>query len=54
MVSISVCVNERSLLKCPYRGSANHGGITLERTAAFMAFAHGLVSLKVSIENGPI
>src|ERR1044071_8803388 len=54
MVSISVCVSERSLLKWPKRGSANHGGIALERTAAFMAFAHGRVSLNVSIENGPI
>ena len=54
MVSISVCVRDRSLLKCPWRGSANQGGIALETTAALMAFAHGLVSLKVSIENGPI
>src|SRR2546430_2555746 len=41
MVSIALCVRERSFKKCPTRGSANHGGIFLLATAAFIAFAQG-------------
>src|SRR6185295_20337368 len=33
----------RSLAKCPYFGSANHGGILRLRTAALIALAHGRV-----------
>src|SRR2546427_3527149 len=45
IVSISACFKDRSLLKCPYFGSANQGGIFLSATAALIAFAHGLISL---------
>ena len=44
-VSISLCFKERSLVKCPYFGSANQGGICRSDTAVLMAFAHGRVSL---------
>src|SRR5579884_927038 len=38
IVSTSDCFNERSLLKCPYFGSANQGGIFFSTTAALIAF----------------
>src|SRR4029077_3572049 len=44
-VSISLCLSDRSLRKCPYFGSANQGGIFLRITAALIALAHGRVSL---------
>src|ERR1700691_5714038 len=34
IVAISPALNEGSLAKCPYRGSANHGGIIFISTAA--------------------
>jgi hypothetical protein len=40
-VSISDWLRLRSLAQCPYFGSANHGGILRESTAAFIALAHG-------------
>src|SRR5712692_8894562 len=44
-VSISLCFSDRSLVKWPYFGSANQGGIFLRVTAALIALAHGRVSL---------
>ena len=44
IVAISDSLSDRSLLKWPYCGSANHGGIALVTTACLIAFAHGRVS----------
>ena len=41
IVAICCGVNETSLAKCPYRGSANHGGIIFISTACAIAPAHG-------------
>src|SRR5579862_4691786 len=43
IVSIWLSVNDGSFAKCPYRGSAPHGGILRVKTAAFMALAQGRV-----------
>src|SRR5579872_4630548 len=42
-VAISASLRCFSLVKCPYLGSANHGGIFLLTTAALMALAQGRV-----------
>src|SRR5580698_7400223 len=42
-VAISSCVRHGSFAKCPKRGSAGHGGILRDRTAALIALAHGRV-----------
>src|SRR5262249_55579847 len=44
-VSISLCLSERSLSKCPYFGSANQGGIFFSVTAVLIALAQGRASL---------
>src|SRR5438093_2787599 len=44
-VSIALCFRERSFEKCPYLGSAFHGGILRATVAALMAFAQGRTSL---------
>src|SRR5437899_7997263 len=41
IVSISLCLRDRSFRYGPYLGSANHGGIFRVATAAFIALAHG-------------
>src|ERR1700683_3021648 len=45
ITSMSSCGSVRSFLKWPTPGSANHGGIFRETTAAFIALAHGRVDL---------
>src|SRR5258708_3573307 len=52
MMAISSGLKRRSLAKCPYFGSANHGGIICVTTAALSALAHGRVSAKVSSDIG--
>jgi len=47
-------LNRRSFAKWPYLGSANHGGIFLEATAAFIALAQGRVLSYVRNDMGPI
>jgi hypothetical protein len=42
-VFTSAWLRLRSFEKCPYCGSANHGGIFLLNTAALIALAHGRV-----------
>src|SRR6185436_14677737 len=42
-VSTSAGLRERSLRMCPAPGSANHGGIFFESTAALIARAYGRV-----------
>jgi hypothetical protein len=41
IAAICFSVKEMSSAKCPYRGSANHGGIIFISTACAIAFAHG-------------
>src|SRR5258708_3556158 len=53
-VSISCLLSERSSAKCPYCGSANHGGIFLVTTSDLIALAHGRASLYEINENGAI
>src|SRR5215813_9034177 len=52
IVSISAGFSERSFVKWPYCGSANHGGILRSSTAAFIAFAHGRALSYVSNDIG--
>src|ERR1700689_3081885 len=54
IVSISLCEREGSFAKCPYRGSAPHGGIFFASTAAFIAFAQGRVLWYVRKDMGAI
>src|SRR6266699_7233474 len=49
---ISAGESDLSLEKCPYCGSAYHGGMIFCVTTILIVEAHGLVSLYVSIENG--
>src|SRR5262249_565197 len=51
-VLMSVSVSLASFRKPPYRGSANHGGIFLLRTASLIAFAHGRVLSYVRNDMG--
>ena len=44
MVAISASVSPRSFLNTPLGASANHGGISRDRTFDAMARAHGRVS----------
>src|ERR1700721_2896788 len=53
-VAISASERWRSLVKCPYLGSANQGGIFLLRTATLMALAQGRVPSYVRNGMGPI
>src|SRR6516165_835543 len=53
-VSISVLPSDRSFVKCPWSGSANHGGIFRINTASLIAFAQGRVSLYVRNDIGAI
>ena len=43
MVAICDSLNDGSFEKCPYRGSANHGGIIFISTAAAIFRAQGRV-----------
>src|SRR5258706_6921633 len=52
IMAISCEVRRRSLVKCPYFGSANHGGIICVTTAALSALAHGRASAYVSSDIG--
>src|SRR5665213_1403144 len=52
MTAISSGLNRRSLAKCPYLGSANHGGIFCAITAALSALAQGRASEYVSSDMG--
>src|SRR5215470_638298 len=51
-VLICAGVSLRSLEKCPYCGSAYHGGIFWFTTAIFMAIAQGRASSYVSSDMG--
>src|SRR5688572_18801502 len=51
-MSISRALSRRSLEKCPYAGSANHGGIFLEVTAVLIARAQGRACSYVSSDIG--
>src|SRR6202022_1620425 len=51
-VLISFALNERSLAKCPYPGSANQGGIIFCCTTRLMLVAQGRASSYVSSEKG--
>ena len=44
-VAMSSALSVRSFSKCPTLGSASHGGIFLETTAALIALAQGRASL---------
>src|SRR6202043_821363 len=51
-VRISSADNDRSFTKCPYLGSANHGGMIFCVTAVFIIRAQGSVSSYVGMEKG--
>src|SRR6266705_1982524 len=51
-ILISSWLRRRSLAKCPYWGSANHGGIFCVSTAAFIALAQGRASEYVISDMG--
>src|SRR5262245_356338 len=54
IVSISVCLSDLSLVKCPNSSLANQGGIFFELTAFLIALAHGRVVSYVSSDIGAV
>src|SRR4030095_1940314 len=54
IVSMSVCLSDRSLAKDPCCGSANHGGISRARTLNLIARAHRRACSYVSSDIGAI